>query len=235
MIDPVTGWFEMAEIPAKSADVIMDVLEKTWLVRYPRPSEVIMDRGREFYAEVQRTLKDDYGIRRKLITTRNPQANAMVERAHQTLHTMLNTMKLGQGEDAHDTWGGILAAVGFAMRATVHTTTRATPMELVFGRDAILNIQFQADWQYIKEQKQRIINQNNERENAKRIPHTYQVGDRVLILQHQQRKHGEPRYTGPHTVDRVNDNGTLRLRQELARGGAVYRTWNIRNVFPYKD
>jgi transposase InsO family protein len=146
MIDPVTGWFEIAEIPAKSADVIMDVLEQKWLVRYPRPTEVIMDRGREFYREVQQTLKDDYGITRKLITTRNPQANAMVERAHQTLHTMLNTMKLGQGEDVHETWSGLLAAVGFAMRATVHTTMRATPMELVFGRDAILNIRFQAKW-----------------------------------------------------------------------------------------
>ena len=79
MIDPVTGWFEIAEVPAKSAGIIIDVLEQTWLVRYPKPAEVIMDRGREFMAEVRNSLRNDYGIRRKLITTQNPQANAMVE------------------------------------------------------------------------------------------------------------------------------------------------------------
>jgi hypothetical protein len=234
MLDPATGWFEIAEIPAKRADVIINVLEQKWLARYPRPTTIIMDRGSEFMAEMKEALKDEFGITRRLISTRNPQSN-VVERAHQTLHNLLQCMELGQGEDPQDKWDGVINAVGFAMRATVHLTNKATPMQLVFGRDAILPIKFQADWQYIREQKQRIINQNNERENAKRIPHTYQAGDRVLILQHQHRKHGEPRYTGPHTVDRVNDNGTLRLRQELARGGAVYRTWNIRNVFPYKD
>jgi len=235
MIDPVTGWFEIAEIPAKSADVIMDVLEQKWLVHYPRPTEVIRDRGREFYLEVQGTLKNDYGIRRKLITTRNPQANAMVERAHQTLHTMLNTMQLGQGEDAHDTWNGILAAVGFAMRSTVHTTMRATPMQLVFGRDAILNIKFQADWQYIKERRQRLIIQNNQRENSKRKEHTYSIGDKVMIEQYQHRKHGTPRYKGPYVITRVNDNGTVRLRQRLPSRGAIFTTWNLRNIHPYKD
>jgi len=193
-----------------------------------------MDRGSEFLAECKDVLRDEYGIKRRLISTRNPQAN-MVERAHQTMHNLLHTMKLGQGEDAQDKWDGVISAVGYAMRSTVHMTNKATPMQLVFGRDAILNIKFQADWQYIKERKQRIINQNNERENAKRIPHTYAVGDRVMIEQHQNCKHGVPKFMGPHMVDRVNENGTLRLWQDLARGGAVYRTWNIRNVFPYKD
>jgi hypothetical protein len=48
------------------------------------------------------------------------------------------------------------------------------------------------------------------------------------------RKHGQSKYKGPHKLDRVNDNGTVRLRQDTANGGAVYRTWNIRNIYPYK-
>jgi RNase H-like domain found in reverse transcriptase/Reverse transcriptase (RNA-dependent DNA polymerase)/Integrase zinc binding domain len=237
MIDPVTGWFEIAEIPAKSADVVINVLEQTWLTRYPKPTEIIMDRGREFYAEVQRTLKHDYGITRKLITTRNPQANAMVERAHQTLHNMISTLDLrGKGDvDARESWAGVLSAVAYAMRSTVHTTRLATPMQLVFGRDAILNIRFQADWKFITERRQKTIIQNNERENAQRIPHNYVVGDNVMVLNEQHRKYGQPRYSGPYTIDRVNDNGTVRLRQNTAHGGAVFRTWNIRNIHPYKD
>jgi transposase InsO family protein len=177
----------------------MDTLEQKWLNRHPRPTMVVMDRGKEFMAEVRKTLKHDYGIQSKLITTQNPQANAMVERAHQTLHSMLATKEIGQGVNPQERWEGIIAAVGFAMQATVHTTMRATPMQLVFGRDAIHNVRFQADWQYIKERRQKLILQNNDRENARRTPHTYQQGDQVLILQHQHRKYGEPPSTRGHT------------------------------------
>jgi hypothetical protein len=82
----------------------------------------------------------------------------MVEQAHQTIGNMLNT---GQHNNFQDRWDGILAAVGFAMRATVHTTTCATPMQLVFGKDDIHNICFQANLHYIKERRQCQIIQNN--------------------------------------------------------------------------
>ena len=235
MIDPVTGWFEIKEIPAKSADEVANILEMTWFSRYPWPAEVIMDRGREFRAEVERLLKDDYGIRRKLITTRNPQANSMVERAHQTIHNLIATQGIKSREDLpNGTWDGILSAVGFAMRATIHTTTRATPAQLVFGRDAIHNTRFEANWQYIKERRRHVIQQNNDRENAKRTPHTYKVDDTVMIEQYQHRKYGQPKYKGPYVVDKVNDNGTVRLRHATANGGTVYQTWNARNIHPYK-
>ena len=88
MIDPATGWFEIEEIETKSADEVVNKLEFVWLTRYPWPTEVVMDRGKEFAAEVRDTLKNEYGLTRKLITTRNPQANSMIERVHQVLHNM---------------------------------------------------------------------------------------------------------------------------------------------------
>jgi hypothetical protein len=211
MIDPFTGWFKIAEIPGKRADIIMNVLEFPWLSCYPRPTTVITDSGQEFYAEVEHSLKNDYGITRRVITTRNPQANSILERAHKTLHNMLSTGHIGEGMDSRDRWDGILSAVGFAMKATVHSTMKATPMQLVFGQDAIHSVGFIADWQWITEQRQRVINQNNKRENAKRVPHKYNAGDRVMILQHQNCKHGQSKYTGPHEIDQVNDNGTVRI------------------------
>ena len=82
--------------------------------------------------------------------------------------------------DEEDPWSGVLAAAMFALRATYHTTTQATPMQLVFGRDAILNTVFEANWKYIQDRKQQLIRKNNQRENAKRIPDEYHVGDKVL-------------------------------------------------------
>jgi transposase InsO family protein len=106
-----------------------------------------MDHGSEFRAEVESTLREHYGIRIKRITTRNPQANAMVERAHLTIKNMIATQKIFKKADLpNGSWKGILGAVGFGMRTTVHTTMRATPMQLVFNRDAIHNVRFEANW-----------------------------------------------------------------------------------------
>jgi hypothetical protein len=55
-------------------------------------------------------------------------------------------------------------------RAMIYTTLNATPMQLVFGRDSILNIKFQqVKWKYIKERKEKIMLENDEQESKKQI------------------------------------------------------------------
>ena len=89
MIDPVTGWFEMAQIKDKTAAQVADTAERTWFTRYPYPNKVVLDRGKEFMAEFSQMIKNDYGIKPRPITTRNPQANAIIERVHQTIGNIL--------------------------------------------------------------------------------------------------------------------------------------------------
>ena len=119
-------------------------------------------------------IKEDYHIKARPITVRNPQANAIVERVHQTIGNMIKTFQLEDNYlDEDDPWAGILSATAFAVRSTYHTTLQATPGQLVFGRNMIVNIQHTANWKAIKDRKQRIIKKNNLRENRTRIPHTY--------------------------------------------------------------
>ena len=236
MLDPATGFFEVVEIAEKKADYIANILEMHWLCRYPWPTEVRMDRGSEFAAEVRDTLKDEYGITLKVITTRNPQSNSMVERCHQTFGKMIDAAQIKDKRDLDETfgWGGVLALCRKAMNSTVHTTALATPTQLVFGRDAMLNASFEADWQFIKERKQKLILQNNKRENKTRVAHTYNVGDTVVVKTGVQRKHGENPYLDPMRITHVYDNGTVRLVKVANNGGAVSQTWNIRNIEPRK-
>jgi hypothetical protein len=159
----------------------------------------------------------------------------MVERSHQTIKNMIKSQTIMSRDDLENgEWTGVLSAVRIAMRATLHTTMRTTPMQLVYGRNAIHNIRFEADWQYIKARRQRVICRNNECENAQHTPHTYLPGHRVMISQHQERKYGIPKYKGPYTVDSVNDNGTICL-SVLKGNGTVYEMWNILNIHLYRD
>jgi hypothetical protein len=72
-----------------------------------------------------------------------------------------------------------------------------------------------------------IIVKNNKAENAKRIPHTYNIGDKFLLKRGTENKYETP-YQGPYTVTQVNENGTVQMMIEN-----VEDTINIRRLTPY--
>ena len=46
MIHPVTGWFEVTQYNNKRVMEISNLVEITWLSRYPRPMDIIYDQGK---------------------------------------------------------------------------------------------------------------------------------------------------------------------------------------------
>ena len=134
MINPATGWIEIRTVPSARADLVANQVELAWLTRYPLPNKVIVDRGNEFLAEFREMIINDYGITVKPITSRNPQANAILERVQQTIGNILRTFKV-----QNMVMDGILASTMFNLRATVHTTTQYTLAQSIFGRDSIIN------------------------------------------------------------------------------------------------
>ena len=124
MIDPATGWIEIHTLPSAWTDLVANQVELALLTRYPLSNKVIVDRGHEFLAKFSEVIINDYGIMVKPITSRNFQANAILERVHQTIGNILHTFKVqNMVLDDQNPWDGILASTMFTLRATVHTTT----------------------------------------------------------------------------------------------------------------
>ena len=230
MIDPATGWFEMMTYDNKKSFTIASIVEQNWLTRYPWPNIITYDRGSEFIGHEFKTMvTNDYGIKVKVSTTRNPQSNSIIERIHQVIGNMIRTFDL-ENVDEDDPWGGILAATSFAVRSTYHTTLKATPPgQLVFGRDMIFNINHIANWEAIKARKTKLIVQNNNKENSKCLPHKYEVGQKVLYAKHDARKLENP-FLGPYVIVQVYDNGNVMIKK-----GIVLERVNIRKITPYKN
>ena len=116
------------------------------------PQKIMFDRGSEFMAELSKMCQNDYCLKSRPITTRNPQSNAIIKQIHQTIGNIILTFDVSNIVN-NDPWSGILAATMFSSSATYHTTLQACPMQLVFGRDAILNIKHVADWEHIRQRK----------------------------------------------------------------------------------
>ena len=231
MIDPVTSWFEITRIQKPSSEECQRAFDATWIARYPRPREIGFDNGGEFkklFAE----LTENMGMKRKPTTEYNPQGNSVLERIHQVLGNQLRSFELEERDltEEEQTFEPFLTACAYAIRCAYHTTLKATPGQLVFGRDMILPIKFEADWALIEQQKQLSIDKSNERENKTRREHEYQVGDKILLAKPGKlRKLTQP-YERPYDVTRVFTNGTISIRK-----GVVIQHVNIRRVQLYHE
>ena len=46
MIDPVIGWFEVVPYDDKRVISVSNLVETTWMYRYPRPIEITYNQGK---------------------------------------------------------------------------------------------------------------------------------------------------------------------------------------------
>ena len=84
----------------------------------------------------------------------------------------------------------------------------------------------------ITRRKQKRINDNNKRENRKRIEHVYEKGDKILLTKTgmKLRKLAKPRQ-GPCRVARVSKNGTLKIQLRPSATG----TASLRLCHPFHE
>jgi hypothetical protein len=138
----------------------MNAFDDVWLSRYPRPEYIGFDNGVEC-KNVFDLLVNNYGVNQSNSTPFNPQSNGITERLYSALNdALINAEVDGREFYETDPWGPFLSSDAYAIRSTFHTTLKATPGKLVFGRDMVLPIICVADWEEI-EQRQKEMAYNN--------------------------------------------------------------------------
>ena len=112
----------------------------------------------------------------------NPQANAICERVHQVLGTMMRTSELDMADSVEPAdIGTFIDNAAWTICSTYHTVLKASPGAAIFGRDMLFDIPFVADWKQIGYYRQHQTDHSNKRENNKRDDYNYKVGDKILI------------------------------------------------------
>ena len=99
-----------------------------------------MLRGSHFVNEMLDSLCEQLGSRHKLSTAYHLQTNGLVERFNRTLCETLAKF----ANDHKDDWDMYISSALFAYRTKRHNTTRHEPFYLMYGREAILPLDFVA-------------------------------------------------------------------------------------------
>lgn len=94
----------------------------------------------------------------------------------------------------------------------------------------VLRTDYETNWDEITRRKQKRIDESYARENRKRINHTYDNGDKVLLKVPQKTlRKAERTRRGPFTVIRHNSDGTVTIQKSPCHTDTV----NIRRVDPF--
>jgi hypothetical protein len=148
-------------------------------------------------------------------TTKNPQANAICERMHQSVGNSLRVLKQWNPpaglNDAHALVDAALANAMYAMRASFHNGLKTTPGALAFHRNMVMYIPLMSDLMLIQQNRQQLIDHCLIESNRKRFSYDYQPNQEVLKLEYKPDKL-TPCVTGLYWITSVYTNGTITIQ-----------------------
>jgi transposase InsO family protein len=91
-------------------------------------------------------LCDELGVKHRLSTAYHPQTNGLVEQ----FNRMLCEALAKYANEHKDDWDIYLSSALFAYRTKKHNTTRHEPFYLIYGRDAILPVEFAVETAHVE-------------------------------------------------------------------------------------
>ena len=234
IIDTTTGLLEIRRATQRNPGGLeaIDALDNAWLMRYPKPARVIFDQGTEFLNADFGGHLISLGIKPVATSVANPQANAILERSHDTIKTAMRT-ELHENppitiQNAEQLVDNVFQSAAYAVCCTVHKTLGVSPGAFVFQRDMLLPIPIISDINRIRTRRQLLTDRAGIAENNRRQFHDYHIGDQVVIIIKDPDALSE-RTTTPYTVTNVHTNGTVSYMKNLNTIARI----NIRRIKPH--
>eukprot|EP00253_Pinus_taeda_P014627 PITA_14627 len=117
--------------PSKQRENIFD--------KFGYPRELVTDQGSQFTSNLIEDFLAHHKIKHRTSTPYHPQANGQVEVTNRALEGILTKVVSSSRKD----WADCLVEATWAYNTTWKTTTGFTPYELVYGKKALLSIEFE--------------------------------------------------------------------------------------------
>lgn len=222
----LSKFVEAYPIPNKETVTVANCLVTNFLLRYGIPKEILTDQGTEFMSSTFNEMCKILGVSQLNSTAHHHQTLGTIENLHKHLGAYLRL----QVSKYDANWSNWLSFWCFFYNTTVHSETKYTPFELVFGKlprlpsnvkDEIdplysfdnypLELKFRlqqasadAKQNLIDSKINRKIRYDNSKNNISNV--RYNIGDLVLVKNDNSTNKLEELFKGPYSV--IKDEGT---------------------------
>lgn len=212
------------------------------------PNEIVTDQGTNFMSNLFKDLCKLLKINKLSTTAYHPESNGALERTHRTLIEYIRCFCNPQQTD-WDTW---LPFACFTFNTTIHTSTKFTPYEVLFGRKANIpgrlqakptplynyedlvqemRYKFQNCHQQVREHLRKQKEKQKEYYDKERSrQRQFKVGDQVL-LKIEQRNKLDSLWKGPYEIQEVHDNSNVVLQEVGKRKKQVVHSNRLKPYF----
>lgn len=239
MIDFTTKWAECAVLEDKTSRSIAKAFFSAWISRFGVPKVIYTDQEACFISEVLELVCARLGVKKIRTAKYHPQSNSPIETFHRTLSRGIQQFTLaGRQVPLRE----IIEYVLFAYRSTLHFGINESPAFLLYGVD--MRPPQESDWRFTRDraEKDRLAFLSRVRLETMARAHwlatdkhhtgrrdwKFEVGDLVLLripekeLALLARVEGSvkllPKWTLPHRVVQVNQDGRVAVVKNLLTG-----------------
>eukprot|EP00253_Pinus_taeda_P008318 PITA_08318 len=168
-------------IKATIEEKVANFLRENIFYKFGYPKELVTDQGSQFTSNLIEDLLTHHKIKHRTSTPYHPQANGQVEVTNRALEEILTKVVSSSIKD----WADRLGEATWTYNTTWKTTTGFTPYELVYGKKALLSIEFeyntlrmtaQLDLDISRAQKERLLQLNGlDEQRLQALLHSYTV------------------------------------------------------------
>ena len=130
----LTKFVEAYALQRKDAVSVAKSFVENFILRYGVPREIATDRGSEFIASTMSEVCKLLNIKQLFSTSYHHESIGSLENTHKNLNAYLRIQTNNNPRE----WSTWIAYWCFAYNTTVHTSTKFTPYELVFGKSCNL-------------------------------------------------------------------------------------------------
>ena len=137
--DYLTKWAETKAIKATTKEKVAEYLRENIFYKFGYPRELVTDQGSQFTSNLIEDLLSHHKIKHINSTSYHPQANGQIEVTNRAMEEILTKVVSSSRKD----WADCLVEATWAYNTTWKNTTGFTPYELVYGKKALLSIEFE--------------------------------------------------------------------------------------------
>ena len=246
--DDLSKYLAAIPIPQQDAETVARAFVLNIVLKFGAPAQLLTDQGSNFLSDLFKNMCRLLRIKKVQTTPFRPESNGGLERSHRVLAEYLRHYV----SEAQTDWDDWVPYAVYMYNSTVHSTTKFTPFELVYGFKSEVpsalretpTVQYNYD-DYVMELKGRLQSSHeiarqrllSGKERSKEyydkgseIP-TIQVGQKILIFDKTVRrgrsKKLSPQYIGPYDVLAVEGVNVL-----IKRGRSTQKI-HVNRVKPY--
>lgn len=127
--DDFTKFSQAYALPNHEAKIIADKLTHEFICKFGIPESTLTDQGPDFTSNLIKKVSKLFRLKKIQTSIYRPETNGALERSHQTLADFLKYFVKIDNSDLDD----LLDFAMFTYNTTVHSSSKFTPFELVFG------------------------------------------------------------------------------------------------------